>query len=51
MIPFESREAFIDALFAESDLQYLKEAGLYDSYVQGDISIETIYKQLRDQGI
>jgi hypothetical protein len=49
--PQESREQFIDSLFDSSALENLKEKGLYGEYVEGRISIDTIYSQIKDQGI
>jgi hypothetical protein len=49
--PQESREQFIDSLFDDSTLENLKERGLYGDYIEGHISIDTIYNQLKDQGI
>lgn len=51
MTPSESREIFLDTLLSQKDIDRLKEQGLYDLYVTGKISVETIYKQLKDQGI
>jgi len=51
MTPQESRESFIDSLFSSIELEELKESGLYHDYVEGKISIETIYTTMRDQGI
>jgi hypothetical protein len=49
--PQESRKTFIDSTFDESILAKLKERGLYQDYVQGKASINTIYNQLKEQGI
>jgi hypothetical protein len=49
--PQESRETFIDSQFTEKELEDLKQRGLYQDYVKGHISINTIYNQLKDQGI
>jgi hypothetical protein len=49
--PQESREEFIDSLFNEEELEDLKRRNLYGEYVKGHISIDTIYNQLKDQGI
>lgn len=49
--PQESRENFIDSLFDEKTLVSLTEKGMYEDYVQGRISINTIYNQLKEQGI
>ena len=47
----ESREAFIDSTFDEATLSKLKERGLYQEYIESRISINTIYNQLKEQGI
>jgi len=51
MTPQESRENFIDSLFDESTLKDLKDRKFYQEYVEGHISILTIYNQLKEQGI
>lgn len=51
MTPQESRENFIDSLFTMDELIYLKKLGLYQDYVEGHISINTIYNTLKDQGV
>jgi hypothetical protein len=50
MTPQESRELFIDGIFPENELEVIREMGLYEDYVEGRISINTIYTHLRDQG-
>jgi hypothetical protein len=49
--PQESREAFIDSQFTEKEIEKLKERGLYYGYLAGQIFINTIYSQVREQGI
>jgi hypothetical protein len=51
MTPQESRELFIDGTFDEETLDFLKERGLYQDYVEGHISINNVYIHLKDQGI
>jgi len=51
MTPTESREIFIDTLLPQKDIDRLKKQGLYHRYVVGEVSVEEIYKQLRDQGV
>lgn len=51
MTPQESRERFIDSLFTIDEVIYLQKVGLYQDYVEGRISINTIYNTLKDQGI
>ena len=50
MTPQESRELFIDGIFHENELELIREMGLYEDYVEGRISINTIYNQLKGQG-
>jgi hypothetical protein len=50
MTPQESRELFIDGIFPENELEVIREMGLYEDYVEGRISVNTIYTHLRDQG-
>ena len=51
MTPQESRENFIDAIFTKEEIEYIKKHGLYQDYVDGIVSINTVYKLLREQGI
>lgn len=51
MTPQESRENFIESQFTDEEIELLKERGLYQDYVEGWISINTIYAQMREQGI
>jgi hypothetical protein len=50
MTPQESREEFIDGLLPKDELEFIRELGLYEDYVEGNISINTILRQLKDQG-
>jgi hypothetical protein len=47
----ESRALFIESQFTPAEVEDLKEKGLYRNYVEGYISINTIYNQLKEQGI
>jgi hypothetical protein len=51
MTPQESRERYIESIFTLDEVIYLQFLGLYDQYVTGEIDIDEIYKQLREQGI
>jgi len=51
MTPQESREIFIESQFTADEILDLQKRGLYQDYVEGRISINTIYNQLKDQGI
>ena len=46
----ESRELFINGVFPDADLEVIRKLGLYDDYVKGRVSINTIYRELKDQG-
>jgi len=50
MTPQESRERFIESLFSLDEILYLQSQGIYQDYVEGRISINTIYNLLKDQG-
>ena len=47
----ESRELFIESLFTIDEIIDLQKRGLYRDYVEGRISINNIYNQLKEQGI
>jgi hypothetical protein len=51
MTPQESREIFIESIMPDKDIVRLKDNGLYQQYVEGKISVEDIYVEVRDQGI
>lgn len=51
MTPQESREQFIEGSFDPETLEELKENGMYTDYVEGRISINTIYHHYRDEAI
>ena len=51
MTPQESRERYIESIFTMDEIIYLQFLGLYDRYVTGEIGIEEIYKELREEGI
>jgi hypothetical protein len=51
MTPQESRELFIESLFTFDEILDLQKRGLYQDYVEGHISINTIYTVLKEQGI
>jgi hypothetical protein len=51
MTPEESREIFIESQFTTEEISDLKQLGLYQEYTEGKISINTIYNQLKEQGI
>lgn len=47
----ESREHYLNSIFSIDEVIYLHGIGLADRYIRGEISINDIYKLLRDQGI
>lgn len=47
----ESRENFIESLFTIDEILDLQKRGLYQDYVEGRISNNTIYNILKEQGI
>jgi len=49
--PRESRELFLESIFTIDEILDLKQRGLYEDYVTGKISINTIYTTLKEQGI
>ncbi len=49
--PQESRERYLDSIFTLDEVIYLQSIGLYDRYVSGEIGIDEVYKQLREEGI
>ena len=51
MIPEESRSNYLDQVFSMDEVLYLHSIGLADRYVRGEISIDDIYAQLKDQGV
>ena len=51
MTPRESREIFIESVFKPDEINKLKTTGMYKDYVEGRISVNTIYRNFKDQGI
>lgn len=51
MTPQESREHYLDSVFSMDEVLYLEQIGLAQRYVQGELSIDDIYVQLKEQGI
>jgi len=51
MVPEESRSSYLDSVFTMDEVLYLEQIGLAQRYVKGEISIDDIYAQLKDQGI
>ena len=46
----QSRESFLEGLLHGDELELIREMGFYEDYVEGRISINTIYNQLKGQG-
>lgn len=51
MTPQESRERFLYSQFSIDEVIYLEKLGLAEDYIEGRISINTIYKYFKDQGV
>lgn len=51
MTPEESRSNYLDSVFSMDEVIYLQSIGLAQRYTQGEISIDDIYVQLKEQGI
>ena len=51
MVPEESRSHYLDSVFTMDEVLYLEQIGLAQRYVKGELSIDDIYTQLKDQGI
>jgi hypothetical protein len=51
MTPEESRSNYLDSVFSMDEVIYLESIGLAQRYTRGEISIDDIYVQLKEQGI
>lgn len=51
MTPDESRSSYLDSVFSMDEVLYLQQIGLAQLYIAGEISIDDIYIQLKDQGV
>ena len=51
MTPQESRESFLNSLFTMDEVLFLEKIGLAEDYIEGRISINTIYNYFKEQGI
>ncbi len=51
MTPQESRSHYLESVFTMDEVLYLEQIGLAQRYVEGEISIDDIYAQLKEQGI
>ena len=51
MTPEESRSSYLDSVFSMDEVIYLESIGLAQRYISGDICIDDIYTQLKEQGI
>jgi hypothetical protein len=49
--PQESRSHYLESVFTMDEVLYLEQIGLAQRYVEGELSIDDIYIQLKDQGI
>ena len=51
MTPSESREHYLESVFSMDEILYLEQIGLAQRYIAGELSIDDIYIQLKDQGV
>jgi hypothetical protein len=51
MTPSESREHYLESVFSMDEVLYLEQIGLAQRYIAGELSIDDIYIQLKDQGV
>jgi hypothetical protein len=51
MTPQESREHYLDSVFSLDEVLFLQHIGLAQRYIAGEISINDIYIQLKEQGV
>jgi hypothetical protein len=51
MTPQESRAHYLDNVFTMDEVLYLAQIGLAQRYIEGELSIDDIYVQLKDQGV
>jgi hypothetical protein len=51
MTPEESRSNYLNTVFSMDEVLYLEKLGLAQRYIQGEMSINEIYKELREGGI
>ncbi len=51
MTPEESRSNYLETVFSMDEVLYLERLGLARKYITGEISIDEIYKQLKEGGI
>lgn len=51
MTPQESRSNYLESVFSMDEVIYLESIGLAQRYAKGEISIDDIYNQLKDQGV
>jgi hypothetical protein len=49
--PQESRDKYLSSVFSLDEVIYLNKIGLAQKYIQGEIDIEEVYKELRDQAV
>ena len=51
MTPEESREHYLESVFTMDEVAYLRTINLAQRYITGELSIDDIYIQLKEQGI
>lgn len=47
----ESRAKFLESQFKQEEIDFLKDIGIFSDYVEGRVSINTIYNFMKDQGV
>lgn len=51
MTPEESRAHYLESVFSMDEVLYLEQINLAQRYITGELSIDDIYIQLKEQGI
>ena len=51
MTPEESRSNYLESVFTMDEVAYLRTINLAQRYITGELSIDDIYIQLKEQGI
>ena len=51
MSPEEWREDFINSQLTEKEIIEIQHQGLYDKYVNGEVSFAEVCSQFKDQGV
>ena len=51
MTPWEARESYLESILSKKEIETLTANGMYQRYTYGEIPIDEIYAQLREQGV